>query len=98
MKAPRPQVKKSAALSRGKARLRAHAALIYRFRRETQSTDAAVVQRTLRGPTPFLLRRVSQEAARLSALNRRPVITQREVVAALEQLRRRRSATLMAGA
>ncbi|KAL7831341.1 hypothetical protein SRHO_G00308440 [Serrasalmus rhombeus] len=98
MKALRLNVcKSSSALNRVKARLRAHAVFIYRLRRETQSVDVWVVKKP-RAPTKFLLRGVSQEAARLSACNRRCVITQREVVAALEQLRRRRNAVPLDGA
>ncbi|KAL7833908.1 hypothetical protein AOLI_G00288680 [Acnodon oligacanthus] len=98
MKALRLKVcRSSSARNRVKARLRAHAVFLYRLRMETQSVDVGLLKRP-RAPTKFLLRGVSQEAARLSARTRRRVITQREVVAALEQLRRRRRAVPMDGA
>ncbi|GAA6092592.1 histone H2B-like [Tachysurus ichikawai] len=97
MKAVRSKREPRACHPRTKAQIRAHAHYIYKMRRELETDECRVVTASRLAPL-FLLRRVGLEAARLSSLNRRGIITSREIGAAMQQLLHRRNAIPMDGA
>ncbi|MCJ8747503.1 hypothetical protein PDJAM_G00154260 [Pangasius djambal] len=97
MKAIRPTGKARASQPRAKAQLRAHAVYMYKLRRELEPGHCSLVHES-RLAASFLLRRVGLEAARLSAFNRRGIITCWEISAAMQQLSHRRNAIPMDGA
>ncbi|TSK67215.1 Serine/threonine-protein phosphatase with EF-hands 2 [Bagarius yarrelli] len=94
MKAVRVQGKPRGCRPRAKAQLRAHALYIYKVHRELEPVQWSLVNESRLAPL-YLLRRVGVEAARLSALNRRGVITRREISAAMQQVSRIRNGVPM---